>query len=301
MKVTEPNTEPARIAVLGAGYVGEALVARLVEGGHEVVATTTTPDKLARLEALGAEATLYSTGATDDGTFDVDAVIHLAPPPREGSVADEARRLRAHCSSRVRTYLYGSTTGAFGEHGDAWIDEATPPGPLGARGQRRLDTERALADAGLPLRVVRIAGIYGPGRTLLRSMERPSFVLFEGGPPTSRIHVDDLVSLLIGMLAPSAPPLAIACDDEPATTLEVARYTCALVNRAVPEVLDLEAATAVMSEAALEMRMGGRRCRSNVRAEVMGALAHPTYREGVRASLVAEGVIDGLTAPRASP
>lgn len=282
-----------KVAVIGAGYVGEPLVARWVEAGVSVVATTTTPAKRGRLEALGAQVVELSTEAPSDVRFDVDAVVHLAPPPRAQSAAAEARFLRGACTERVRTYLYGSTTGVFGEHGDTWIDESTPPGRLGARGQRRLDTEHALADAGLPLSVVRIAGIYGPGRTLLASMARDGFVLFEGGPPTSRVHVDDLVSLIVGMVAPGAPKLAIACDDEPATTLEVARYTCGLVGQPMPEVLELEAAKARLSPAALEMRMGGRRCRSNVRAAVMGPLAHPTYREGVRASLVAEGIITG--------
>lgn len=286
------DAAPSRIAVLGAGYVGQALTTRLVEAGHRVLATTTTPAKVPELSSHGADAVCFDFGTPGDVTFDVDAIVHLAPPARDGSAAAEAKVIADRCTDRVRAFVYGSTTGAFGDHGDAWIDEATPSGALGARGQRRLDTEHALADAGLPLRVVRIAGIYGPHRTLLRALERDSFVLFEGGPHTSRTHVDDLVSLLVGMLAPDAPSLAIACDEEPAPTLDVARYTCALLDRPMPDFVSLDEAKEQLSPAALEMRMGGRRCRSTVRAAVMGALAHPTYREGVRASLRAEGLIE---------
>ena len=91
------------------------------------------------------------------------------------------------------------------------------------------------------------------------------------------------------MSEPGAPPLAIGCDEEPAETIEVARYTCALLKKKLPDPVSIEDAKRVLSPAALEMRLGGRRCRSLVREKLIGALEYPTYREGVRASLVAEG------------
>jgi hypothetical protein len=91
------------------------------------------------------------------------------------------------------------------------------------------------------------------------------------------------------MIGHEAPALAIACDDLPATTLDVARYTCELLGKAPPPPVAIEDARRVMSKAALEMRLGGHRCRSLVRESLIGPLLHPTYREGVRASLEAEG------------
>ncbi|MEO1337514.1 MAG: hypothetical protein AAFV29_17855, partial [Myxococcota bacterium] len=188
--------------------------------------------------------------------------------------------------------VYGSTTGAFGQHeGSPWIDEDTPSRDLGARGRRRYDYERALATFVKPLKVVRIAGIYGPRRTIWAAMKRPNFLLFEGGPPTSRIHVDDLATLLMAMGAPKAPSLAIACDEAPTPTLQVAQFTCALMRAPAPEALTLDAAKAQLSASALEMRMGGRRCRSKIRPGLIGELKYPTYKTGIPAALLAEGIL----------
>lgn len=283
-----------KIVVLGCGYVGRVLARRLVGQERTVRATTTTQAKIDELRALGAEPFLLETddpASLAAALHDADGVVHLAPPSED--VAGEVERIAAACGDGLQVYLYGSTTGAFGQPvaDGEWIDESTPTHDPGDRGRRRFDYERALEGAGLPLRTVRIAGIYGPDRTLSRSLDREGFVLFEGGPPTSRTHVDDLATLLLAMLEPGAPPLAIACDDEPAPTLEVARYTCELLGRPLPPVRSLDEARAQLSPAALEMRLGGRRCRSIVREGLVGALAYPTYREGVRASLRAEGRI----------
>jgi nucleoside-diphosphate-sugar epimerase len=172
-----------------------------------------------------------------------------------------------------------------------WVDELTKPVHLTPRGQARLDYESGLRDQGLPVRVLRIAGIYGPGRTLREQIERDALILFEGQPPTSRIHVEDLVRLIEAMMEPKAPELAVACDELPATTTEIARYTCSLLGRMPPEPVQVEDARRVLSPQALEMRLGGHRCRSLVRERLIGKLTYPTYLEGIPASLEAEGAL----------
>lgn len=259
-------------------------------------ATTTTPSKLAPLAALGADAMLLRLDASDDDLEqafrDADAIVHLAPPVASEQPAMIAARIEA-AAPRVRAFVYGSTTAVFGAHDDpdAWVDESTPSRDPPARGVARLSWERALAGVDLPLRVVRIAGIYGPERTLREGLERRSLVLFHGGPVTSRIHVDDLVRLIEAMMGEGAPPLAVACDEAPAPTLDVARYTAELLGVPLPDVVTLEEAKAKLSPVGLEMRLGGHRCRSVVRESLIGKLAHPTFREGVRASLAAEGAL----------
>lgn len=303
-----------KVVILGCGYVGRLLARRLVARGDPVRATTTTEAKLDQLGALGVEPALVRADQPEsfrDAMADAEVVVHLAPPGVE-SATSLARRVRDATGPALRVYLYGSSTAAFGRSAaraegprsapadpEAWVDETTPPGELNPRGLARLEHERALADVDLPLRVLRIAGIYGPGRTLRDQIERDALVLFHGPPPTSRIHVEDLVRLLEAMIAPGAdvPPLVVACDEAPATTLEVARYTCMLLGRTPPEPVALEDARRVMSPLALEMRLGGHRCRSLHRERLIGALSYPTYREGVRQSLEAEGALRTAPAP----
>lgn len=281
------------IVVFGCGYVGRVLARSLISRGNPVRATTTTEANLRSLTALGADPVLLKQGDPDTyagALKDAEAVIHLAPPGAD-DIAEQTKRLAAACGDKLRVYLYGSTTGTFGAHGSDWVDESTPSRDVGTRGQRRLDFERGLKEAGLPLRTIRIAGIYGPGRTMRASLERDALILFEGGPATSRIHVEDLVRLIEAMLEDDAPPLAVACDEAPTPTLEVARYVCSLLGREPPAPISIEDAKRVLSPTAIEMRLGGRRCRSLVRERLIGALKYPTYREGMRASLEDEGVV----------
>lgn len=285
-----------RVAVIGCGYAGRVLLRRLVSRGDPVRATTTTEARLSQLAALGAEPRVVrsdrpeSLGRTLEGT---EAIVYLAPPAPDQTAEALAQTLAAACPSSLRVLLYGSTTGVYGAGPtpDAWVDERTLPAPAHDRGVQRLAVERALYAAGLPLKVLRIAGIYGPGRTLADSMRREELLVFEGGPPTSRIHVTDLAHLMEAMLEPTAPSLAIACDELPAATLDVARYTAELLGIAPPTPIPFEDAQRLMSKKALEMRLGGHRCRSLVRERLIGALTYPTYREGIRASLRDEGAL----------
>lgn len=285
-----------KIVVLGCGYVGWVLARRLLARGSSVLATTTTEAKLTSLTAIGAEPILLrpeDPKAFDVVMSDAGAIVHLAPPSPHYKARDLARSIRHAAPRDLAAYVYGSTTSAFGHYDDpaGWVDESTPPRNVSRAGRLRLDYEKAIADTGLPVRVVRIAGIYGPGRTLRESIERDALVLFEGQTPTSRVHVEDLVRLLEAMMNDGAPRLAVACDEEPATTLDVARYTCELLKRAPPVPLSLDDAKRVLSPSAMEMRLGGHRCRSLVREKLIGPLSFPTYREGVRASLEAEGAL----------
>ena len=286
---------------MGCGYTGRVLAAQLATAGWRVRGTTTREEGRAAIEAVGAEAFVSRFDRPDTlrpVLAAVDVVFHLAPPPKDGPLEPEWDGLAASLDSQATTFVYGSTTGAFGQHeGSPWIDEDTPTVHLGARGQRRYDYEQGLSARLDDLRIVRIAGIYGPGRTIWAALQRPGFMLFEGGPPTSRTHVDDLARLLAAMAADGAPRMAIACDESPAPTLEVARYACQLMGVPEPVVVSQQDARERLSPAALEMRMGGRRCRSKVRPALVGPLRYPTYESGVRASLIAEG----LLSPEAGP
>ena len=262
---------------------------KLLAAGHEVVATTTTADKVPQLQALGAEAKVARLDAPAELRAALEGctkVLHLAPPDRQAEVGPQVQSLLLGLPAGLDALVYGSTTGAFGKHPtpELWIDESTPSRNLGAWGQVRLEFERGLRQSGLPVRVLRIAGIYGPGRTVLTSMHR-GMLLFEGGPATSRVHVEDLARLLVALLQPGTPPLTVACDELPTPTLEVARFACEQAKLHPPDVLTLEQAQAHLSPQALEMRLGGRRCRSLVRKHLIGDLTYPTYKEGLIASL----------------
>lgn len=283
------------MVILGCGYVGRMLTRRLIERGDPVRATTTTEAKLSSLGALGAEPVhlrLDEASVFFRALEGAETIIHLAPPIKGTNVRAVVNRIKAAVHGTLRAYVYGSTTAVFGTRSDPneWVDESSDPGTLSDRAKERLEYEEELAAAGFPLRVLRIAGIYGPGRTMREQIERDAMILFRGASYTSRIHVEDLVRLIEGAIGVEWPRMMIACDDHPAPTTEVAQYTCSLLGRTAPEPIEIEDAKRVLSPLALEMRTGGHRCRSLFRERLIGKLLYPSYREGVRASLLDEGV-----------
>lgn len=285
------------LGIVGCGYTGlrvaDAWRADPSRSGETVRGTTRS-----RLDALREHGVQAHTVDLADGEglaaffAELDHVIHLAPPPEDDRALDaELERVveaaRRH-APKLQSYVYGSTTGAFGHQSDAdWVDEKTRPGELQPRGRKRLRYEQGLWASGLPVRVVRIAAIYGPGRGMKAALER-GMLLFEGGPLTSRIHVDDLAHLLVGMTGPQAPPLVIGCDDEPARSVDVAAYVCEQLGWSMPRVLSREEALRRLPAKALELRMAGRRCRSLYRDQVMGPLRYPSYREGMLQAIESE-------------
>ena len=77
----------------------------------------------------------------------------------------------AALQDQIKWVGYLSTTGVYGDHQGAWIDEETPAGLLSERGQRRVAAEAQWAATGLPMHYFRLAGIYGPGRNSLSALQ----------------------------------------------------------------------------------------------------------------------------------
>lgn len=129
-----------------------------------------------------------------------DLVLHLAPPPREGSRDTRTRHLLAALSrgqSLPRRLVYISTTGVYGDCAGAAIDETRPLRPASARARRRVDAEQVLRRWGalnqVPVLILRAPGIYGDGRLPLERLQAGLPVLApEADVFTNHIHADDL-------------------------------------------------------------------------------------------------------------
>ncbi|MEM6367949.1 MAG: NAD-dependent epimerase/dehydratase family protein [Myxococcota bacterium] len=270
-----------RVGLLGAGYSGGFLARKLLDRGHQVVAGRRSLQSMGALEARGAETRSVDL-STGQGLADFahcDVLVHLAPPPDLALIETEIERLARALGPKP--LVYASTTGVFGRQPSGqWVDENTEPGPLQTRGERRVAYAAGLAEAGFEVRRVFVAGIYGPGRSMFESLKR-GLILFENGPLTSRIHVEDLASILEAQLGPKGLDGVIACDEAPAPTLELARHAASMAGWTLPPVLDREEAKAKMSEMARELRLSGRRCRSLHRARLLPTLRYPSYREGL--------------------
>ena len=297
-KRTEENH--MRIAVLGLGYTGRTLAAKLLASGHNVIGIGRRGPPLEEAQRELGPQLVVRTADTRDGEAltraleGADRVVHLAPPPRDGGAEDDAARVAQSLPRNCDRLVYGSSTGVYAppENPNDWVTEETAVAPLGKLGRNRVTYERALLDmAPAPVYLVRIAGIYGPNRNLVAKLRSNALSLFDDGPRTSRIYRDDLVRILEAMVTASdPPPKLIACDEMPAPTLEVARFAAALVGLEPPSVRSRSDLEARLSATARELVFFGKPCRSIYRQGLIGALDYPTYLEGLPAALKAKTI-----------
>ena len=188
-----------------------------------------------------------------------------------------------------------STTGVYGDRGGAWVDEDTPPAPTGPRGQRRLAAEQAWAAAfpGARTDLFRVAGIYGPGRSVLddvragaaRRVDKPDHLF-------CRIHRDDIAGAVVAAMLQHRPPGARVlnlADDEPAANATVVTFAAELLGVPLPPLVTFERALAAMSPMGRSFWAENRRVASRKTQERLNRpWVYPTYREGLRAVLAAE-------------
>ena len=245
----------------GTGFIGSRLAFACMDRGDQVRVLgleNTEAEKVNRrqLEERGAEVMLGSVGDPErvDRALDgIALVFHLAAAQHEMNVPDEhfrsinidgtVRLLRAARSHRVRRFIHGSTIGVYGTL-EGTISEESLCRPDNVYGRTKLEGESGvLAEDGLPVVVIRIPEVYGPGdRRLLklfRAIERGGFFLI--GPCDNAhhpIYIDDLIS---GLLAASSSEdvlgeVLLLPGREVVTTREMVDAVAEALGRPVPRV-----------------------------------------------------------------
>ena len=271
----------------GLGYCADYLSAKLIKQGWQVSATCRTSEKAAVLEASGIRPVLLSgkkVTVTDLGK--ADHILISAPPEQDGSdpVINFAGAALAALQDQIKWVGYLSTTGVYGDHQGAWIDEETPAGLLSERGQRRVAAEAQWAATGLPMHYFRLAGIYGPGRNSLRALQNGTARrVVKQGQVFSRIHLVDITRILEASMAnPNAGRAYSVCDDTPAPPQDVVTYAAELMGVSPPALQDF--ATAELSPMARSFYGENKRIRNNRIKEELGvSLEYPDYRAGLSA------------------
>lgn len=291
----------ARVLILGCGYTGRRLAERLLENGHEVTGTTRSPERVEALRSLGVRPLRVDVAEPESvaGLRSVapEACVYLVPPQgAEDETPGLDRVMDALGRAPLECFVYVSSTSVYGDRDGGWVDETDLPEPDSPNGRARLAAERAVLRHGWTHdcrpRIVRPAGIYGPGRTLRRRLREGNYQLVEGTDPyANRIHVEDLAAALeAAWHRGSDGRIYNACDDEPHPSAEYARFTAGLLGLEIPTIT-LEEARERYSESALARKLGSKRVSNRrLREELEVELRYPTYREGVPEALREEGV-----------
>jgi nucleoside-diphosphate-sugar epimerase len=276
----------------GLGYSATALSVRLIARGWQVAGSARDDERIDELKAIGIEAYAFSTagGAARIAPRLAEAthVLSSIPPGEQGEPVLDVLAEPLCEAAGLEWVGYLSTTGVYGTRDGAWVDESSELKPSSERSRRRVEAERAwlrlYRDAGLPVHVFRLAGIYGPGRNVIKAVRAGTAKRIDlPGQVFSRIHVEDIASVLEASIAqPNPGAIYNVCDDEPTEPARVVAYACGLLGRPPPPLVPF--AQADLSAMARSFYLDNKRVSNRRLHEELGvSLAYPNYKVGLDA------------------
>jgi nucleoside-diphosphate-sugar epimerase len=274
----------SRVLVAGCGYVGTALGVELAAGGDTVFGLRRDPSRLP--PGIGPLAADLSNPATLAGLPEADAVVYAAaadgfsPAAYRAAYVDGLANLLAALPRPPRRLVFVSSTSVFGQQAGECVDEDSPADADHWSADALREGERIARDGAPEPVVVRLGGIYGPGRTRLVD-EVLAGATYAAGEPryTNRIHRDDGAGALAYLLRhPSPDALYLGVDDEPADRRVVLEWLAQRLGAPAPR------AVAAADDDPRRER-SNKRC-SNRRLRAAGyAFRYPTFRDGYAALL----------------
>jgi nucleoside-diphosphate-sugar epimerase len=281
----------SRLFAFGLGFSAQELASRLAAQGWSIAGTAREEPKIGQLRGAGYEATQF---AGDIGNADLPPLLqgtthllHSIPPGADGdpvlaSYRDALARLRT-----LEWIGYLSTVGVYGDQQGNWVSEDTAPKPNSARTEARVHAEQAWLDfgeeIGVPVQVFRLAGIYGPGRSVFDKLAAGTARrINKDGQAFSRVHVEDIAGVLEASIArPRGGAIYNVADDEPAAPGDVVAHAAEMIGVPPPPEIDFE--DAGLSPMARSFYEGSRRIgNALIKSELGVELRYPTFREGLK-------------------
>lgn len=285
---------PGTLLSLGHGYSAQALARTLLPLGWRIIGTTRSAEKADVLSENGIEPLLWPHAQIDTAFAAATHVLASAAPDAEGDPFLQALGTKLY-AARPLWVGYLSTTGVYGDRAGGWVDEEAPLNPATQRGAQRVMAERqwqvAAREAGWPLHIFRLAGIYGPGRGPFAKVRTGTARrIIKPGQVFSRIHVDDIAQVLVAsMAAPRPGAIYNVCDDDPAPPQDVIAYAAKLLGMPIPPDIPFALAHSEMSPMARSFYAESKRVRNErIKAELGVTLRHPDYRTGLAQLLTEE-------------
>lgn len=272
------------VLVAGCGWLGTALARALLARGDRVTGVRRHPERAAELAALGVAPLALDLAAPDAAgglPADLDAFIACQAAGGDGVEAYRRAYLEANQAllsaarrSGARAFVYTGSTGIFGQRDGSDVDEATQPAPSSPEAEVLVEAERLVLGSGPAARVVRLSGLYGPGRTgLLERVRSGALALGPGDDAWMNFcHRDDAVSAVLAALDRGRPAAIYhGSDAQPVRRREVVRW--------VARALGVEPVT--RAEVGAGRGAANRRILSErTRAELGLTLAWPSFADG---------------------
>lgn len=283
--------------IIGCGDIGLRIAVRLAGVGSRY-GIVRSPDRCAILEKHGVNPILADLDSDSPPVFpaglnpESTVVFYLAPPPPSGTADPRLGRMLEAFSRPPKKWIYVSTSGVYGDHRGDWVTEATPVKPITERARRRLSAERQLLDwheqENAPVVILRVPGIYGPGRLpLARLSAGEAIIRPDESPYTNLIHADDLAVICLAAASRGRDgEIYNVGSGQPCTISEYYLKVAELAGLPPPPVIGLADARQRFDPLRWSFIAESRRLDvGKMFAELQPELRYRELEEGIRASL----------------
>jgi nucleoside-diphosphate-sugar epimerase len=289
------------VSIIGCGYTGRRLAERLRQSGAHVRGFASRAESLQQIAADGTEALRLDL---DSAVIPMDFARHLvyyAVPPARAAGDPRLDRFLEGLLGKPQRIIYFSSTGVYGNQDGARVTEATAPAPNTERAARRLAAETTLrtwAEArGVSWCVLRVSGIYGPGRLPLDRLRRslPAIVAHEANPG-NRIHVTDLVTAAVaaGFAAAADRKIYNVTDGSDDSHTEYLERVARIAHLPLPPLITRAEAQRLFSPIAYSFLAESRRVdNGRMLAELGVSLQYHDLDAGICSSLAATDLESG--------
>ena len=280
------------LVCLGLGYCARFYVAEFGSRFSRVIGTSRSHDKKVDgpVEMLVFDG-IHPSPQLRQAIAHADHLLISAAPGERGDPVLAALTNDIAAAPKLQSVVYLSSLGVYGDRGGAWIDETAPTIPPHTRGAARVDAELAWQALGrtrnLPAAILRLGGIYGPGRNaFVRLLAGRAHRIDKPGHVSNRIHVADVAQAIDAAFARRFDGIVNVTDGEPAPPADQIEFAAELLGIAPPPLLSPDEAGRTLSPFLLSFYEGCARVRNDKLRRALGVtLRYPDYRVGLQALL----------------
>ena len=287
--------DPASVFIVGCGDIGRRVAARWQDVPvTALVKSAASAEQLQQAGITPLQADLDDPTTLKDLTLAAGVLVYyFAPPPATGITDPRmghflaAIEAAAHMPGRI---VYISTSGVYGDRGGEMVNEDTPPNPQVDRARRRYDAEQQLRrfghEHGVAVVILRVGGIYGPGRLPVKRLQDRVPIIHEHlAPSTNRIHAEDLAQICVAAARRGRDGAVYNVSDGTDSNMTEYFNTVAdFLQLPRPPSIDWEEAERTLSAGMLSYLRESRRMDNRRMLEELGiALQYPTLEAGLAA------------------
>ena len=277
------------LLIFGFGYTAKFMCQKFSKKNWEVFCTTRSKEKAKEIKSLNATPIFFDDEEKIESVLSKNSYILSTAPPENSKdpVVENYGHLLKKNSERVKWAGYLSTTSVYGDKKGEWVTEDTELEPNLERSISRVAAENSWIKLGENLLIktviFRLAGIYGPGRSLVDRLMKDEDVYIVDKPAHlfNRIHVDDIVGAIeMAISSKSEAKIFNLSDDLPAKQLDVAKFAASLLKRKSPQTVSLE--SDLVSEMARSFYKEEKKVSNTRLKDELGyKLVFPSFKEGL--------------------